>query len=81
MSQKTHTTAAVLIPPEDVWGPIQAIRREHDRQFRRWMPHITLLYPFRPREQFPQYASAVYPFYCYRQDLYLRETKEELGLS
>lgn len=49
---KTHTTALVLLPPPMKWEPIQAIRRAHDRQFRRWMPHITLLYPFRPREEF-----------------------------
>ncbi|MFO7900746.1 MAG: 2'-5' RNA ligase family protein [Planctomycetota bacterium] len=52
MTEKTHTTAVVLIPPQAVWGPVQAIRERHDRQFRRWMPHVTLLYPFRPREQF-----------------------------
>jgi 2'-5' RNA ligase len=52
MATKTHQTAVVLIPPDDVWERIQAIRRQHDRQFRRWMPHVTLLYPFRPREQF-----------------------------
>lgn len=52
MSAKTHNTAVVLIPAEDCWEPIQAIRRRHDRHVRRWMPHVTLLYPFRPREQF-----------------------------
>ncbi len=46
---KTYRTAVVLIPPHDVWPSIQAIRVEHDRHYRRWMPHITLLYPFRPR--------------------------------
>lgn len=46
MPNKTHTTAVVLIPPESVQPPIQAIRRVHDRNFLRWMPHITLLYPF-----------------------------------
>ena len=51
---KTHTTAVVLIPPDEVWEPIQAIRRRHDRQVRRWMPHVTLLYPFRPREEFQE---------------------------
>lgn len=45
----THQSAVVLVPPPDVWEPIQAIRRLHDRQFRRWMPHVTLLYPFLPR--------------------------------
>ncbi len=45
----THESAVVLIPPPEVWEPIQAIRRVHDRQVRRWMPHVTLLYPFLPR--------------------------------
>jgi 2'-5' RNA ligase len=54
---KTHKTAVVLIPAEDVWRPIQAIRRIHDRHFRRWMPHITLIYPFRPRHEFGEIAE------------------------
>jgi len=52
VSEKTYHTAVVLIPPEECWQPIQAIRRVHDRHVDRWMPHITLLYPFRPRELF-----------------------------
>jgi len=48
MNGKTHKTALVIIPPAAAWPPIQAIRRVHDRQYRRWMPHITLIYPFRP---------------------------------
>ncbi len=50
MSKKTYTTAVVLIPAEDCWEPIQKIRRLHDRKLHHWMPHITLIYPFRPRE-------------------------------
>src|SRR5215831_6667307 len=52
MLVKTHHTAVVAMPPPEVWEPIQAIRRQHDRNVHRWMPHITLLYPFMPREQF-----------------------------
>lgn len=52
MAAKTHNTAVVLIPPENCWEPIQEIRRRYDRHVRRWMPHVTLLYPFRPRKQF-----------------------------
>ena len=43
---KVHTTAVVFIPPAEVWEPIQEIRRRHDPHLDRWMPHVTLLYPF-----------------------------------
>ena len=59
METKTHKTALVVIPPDQAWGPIQAIRREHDRNIHRWMPHITLLYPFRPVEQFDVLADSL----------------------
>ena len=55
----THRTAVVFIPPQDAWGPIQAIRRAHDRQFQRWMPHVTLLYPFAPREDLTELLPAL----------------------
>jgi len=54
---KTHRSAVVLIPPLEVWPTIQGIRRRYDRQFRRWMPHVTLLYPFRPFEEFEEAAE------------------------
>ena len=52
--EKTHQTAVVLSPSETDWPSIQAIRKKYDRNFRRWMPHITLLYPFVPKDQFEQ---------------------------
>ena len=48
---KTHKSAVVIISPEEIWEPIQKIRRLYDRQCHRWMPHITLIYPFRPRSE------------------------------
>jgi len=57
MPAKTCTTAVVLIPPQEVWPAIQEVRRLHDRQFRRWMPHVTLVYPFRRREEFDALAA------------------------
>ncbi|WP_225409143.1 poly(A) polymerase [Stigmatella hybrida] len=47
-----HESAVVLIPPEAQWGPLQALRAQHDRNYQRWMPHVTLLYPFIPEEHF-----------------------------
>jgi 2'-5' RNA ligase len=52
--RKTRKTAVVVVPPHDLWAPIQALRRQYDRNFRRWMPHITLFYPFRPKTAFEQ---------------------------
>jgi len=52
MPAKTHNAAVVLIPPEEWCEPIQAIRQLHDRHLQRWMAHVTLLYPFQPRERF-----------------------------
>jgi 2'-5' RNA ligase len=69
MPDKTYHTAVVVVPPQECWAPIQAIRQRHDRQVRRWMPHITLLYPFRPASEFDvvveplrQSCAAVAPF-------------------
>ena len=59
MPSKTHTTALVLIPPKSAQPPIQAIRRIHDRNFVRWMPHITLLYPFAERRDFADVTDAL----------------------
>jgi 2'-5' RNA ligase len=56
-SAKTHCTAVAIIPPAEIWGPIQAIRRRHDRHLQRWMPHINLLYPFVPKVRFPEAVS------------------------
>lgn len=50
--KKVYTSAVVIIPPEEIWEPIQEIRRKHDQQINRWMPHITFIYPFRPRSLF-----------------------------
>lgn len=56
---KSHHTAVAVVPPEGVWEPIQEIRRRHDRQIHRWMPHINLLYPFRPRAELPAITPAL----------------------
>jgi 2'-5' RNA ligase len=54
---KVYTSAVVIIPPENKWQPIQQIREKYDRNFNRWMPHITLLYPFLPKIEYPKIES------------------------
>ena len=49
---KVYSSAVVIIPPKEKWAPIQEIRKIFDRNINRWMPHITLLYPFRPKNQY-----------------------------
>ncbi len=51
---KSHLTAVVIIPPDELWGPIQGVRKRYDKKFDRWMPHLNLLYPFRPPEEFDE---------------------------
>lgn len=66
---KTHRSAAVVIPPQEAWEPIQRIRLQHDRQVRRWMPHINVLYPFHDEAEWAEHrvllaraAACVQPF-------------------
>jgi poly(A) polymerase len=54
-----YKSAVVIIPPDDILPAIQSIRRRFDRQFHRWMPHITLLYGFLPEAYFPEAAAAI----------------------
>lgn len=49
---KVYYSAVVAIPPEEKWTAIQEVRKRYDRNIDRWMPHITLLYPFRPQTQY-----------------------------
>jgi len=54
---KVAFTAVVIIPPEAAWEPIQAVRRLHDPQFLRWMPHVTMAYPFVPERRLAEAAE------------------------
>jgi len=58
-TKKVFTSAVVLSPPLNSWEPIQAIRAIHDKAYNRWMPHINLLFPFVPEDEFAQAAEAV----------------------
>ena len=44
----SHRSALCVVPHRSAWAQIQDVRCVHDRAFRRWPPHINLLYPFLP---------------------------------
>jgi 2'-5' RNA ligase len=52
MVEKTHKSAVAIIPQDEIWEPIQNIRKAYDKNFDRWMPHINILYPFYPQKEF-----------------------------
>lgn len=43
---KSSRSALVILPPEPLWDPINAIRNRYDKQRVRWMPHVNLVFPF-----------------------------------
>ncbi|MFB9409223.1 RNA repair domain-containing protein [Dactylosporangium matsuzakiense] len=53
------TSALVIRPPAHLWDRIQAIRAAHDPAYRRWMPHINLVYGFVPETSFDAAARVV----------------------
>ena len=55
---KVYETTVAIIPPDEAWGPIQALRLQlRDSGLYRWPPHINLLYPFVPVECFSDACS------------------------
>jgi poly(A) polymerase len=48
----TARTAVAWIPPDELWPPVQELRRAYDPQDRRWPPHVNLLFGFVPESHF-----------------------------
>ena len=61
-STKQHTSTVALVPPELVWEPIQQARTHlKDKGLYRWPPHINLLYPFLPTDDFEDAVTLLAP--------------------
>ena len=56
-----YESILAIIPPEDLFPPIQAIRQQHDAGFVRIVPHITLLYGFLPDRYFEEVVDLIAP--------------------
>ena len=44
--KKTVKSALAIVPPPEIWDGFQRIRSVHDKAYKRWPPHINLMYPF-----------------------------------
>jgi len=59
LGEKVVKSALVIIPPQELWGPIQELRKRYDKAYDRWMPHINILYPFVPEAAFEQARARI----------------------
>ncbi|MCB9638155.1 MAG: DUF504 domain-containing protein [Myxococcales bacterium] len=55
----TYHSALIVMPPPELWDAIQAIRKEYDKSFHRWMPHINLVYGFVDAALFSDAAALI----------------------
>ena len=58
-SKKTVKSALAIIPSPEIWDGFQKIRSVHDKAYKRWPPHINLLYPFLFEEDIAGYIPAI----------------------
>jgi len=55
--KKVFHSALIIKPPETLWPQIQAIRKEKDKAYERWMPHVNMSFPFVEPETFKEAAE------------------------
>ncbi|PSB57949.1 poly(A) polymerase [Chamaesiphon polymorphus] len=56
-----YESILAIIPPEDLFPPIQTIRQQYDAGFFNIVPHITLLYGFVPDRYFEEVVDLIAP--------------------
>ncbi|KAI0386064.1 hypothetical protein F5Y04DRAFT_245391 [Hypomontagnella monticulosa] len=58
-SRDTYETALCVIPPKHLWPVIDNLRRVYDSAYKKWPPHINLVYPFVPIQDLQRASEAI----------------------
>ncbi|PTB71031.1 hypothetical protein BBK36DRAFT_1176384 [Trichoderma citrinoviride] len=78
--EASHDTALCLIPPPQLWGPVNTLRSLNDEKFTKWPPHVTLIYPFVRPEALPEVTEALCRSHLRPQDDDISISLEEPGV-
>ncbi|KAL7821129.1 hypothetical protein V8C26DRAFT_392584 [Trichoderma gracile] len=78
--EASHDTALCLIPPPQLWDPINTLRSLNDEKFKKWPPHVTLVYPFAMPEALPEVTEALCRSHLEPQDDDISISLEEPGV-
>ncbi|EGR52117.1 uncharacterized protein TRIREDRAFT_75105 [Trichoderma reesei QM6a] len=78
--EASHDTALCLIPPPQLWDPINTLRSLNDEKFTKWPPHVTLVYPFVTPEALPEVIEALCRSHLEPQDDDISINLEEPGV-
>ncbi|OAA56673.1 Endonuclease/exonuclease/phosphatase [Niveomyces insectorum RCEF 264] len=46
LTLNSYDTAVCLVPPTSCWPPVDRLRSLYDKAYRKWPPHVNLIYPF-----------------------------------
>ncbi|KAI0834085.1 hypothetical protein F5Y06DRAFT_178336 [Hypoxylon sp. FL0890] len=52
-------TALCIIPPKHLWPPIDLLRSVYDPAYKKWPPHINLVYPFVSVQNLPRASELI----------------------
>jgi uncharacterized protein (UPF0248 family)/2'-5' RNA ligase len=59
ISVNSHHTSLCLVPPRHLWPSIDRLRALYDKAYKKWPPHINLIYPFVSPDTLPRVAEVI----------------------
>ncbi|KAI0120386.1 hypothetical protein F4776DRAFT_252265 [Hypoxylon sp. NC0597] len=59
LSIDSYNTALCIIPPMHQWPPVDQLRSVYDPAYKKWPPHINLVYPFVSIQDLPRASELI----------------------